>query len=318
MEFRKKTTIFVLLILVNCHAFASNDLISGMSRLNIGDFLIFSGKEADREQMLANNFDLPGFTLYNRGKLINAFVGDNYHVFKTFFTISDEYANKNLTLYISHFDMPVIIRINGTVIFKRGLRQESDAAYSTGGRTVTDIPLFEGLIDYNKENFLVIEGFPQYETSPLPILSIADYKDNAIKMFIKNLFHVYLVIAAQFVALLVAIYHFAVFISRGCKDPKYIIFAFLSFSFALAYANIGFSWDSNYYIVIEKITRCFQLLSVSFFALFVIETSGLFVKQKKYIITGIITYSAICAAYIAFQRDKYAVNAAFSVMSGIY
>lgn len=136
-------------------------------------------------------------------------------------------------------------------------------------------------------------------------------------MFFKNFFNIYLVLAAQFLAILVAIYHFGSFILRGCKDAKYVIFSFFSFSFALAYANIGFSFDSDYYIVLIKITRCFQLLSISFYSLFIIESAKLFTKQKKFIVTGIIIYSFACAAYIAFQEDKYAVSVAFSVMTNI-
>jgi magnesium-transporting ATPase (P-type) len=148
------------------------------------------------------------------------------------------------------------------------------------------VPLTSGLINYNEENRLVIEVFPLYETSSLPELSIAEYKDNASKVFFKNLFNVYLVIAAQFLAILVAIYHFGLFISRGGKDKKYIFFSFLSMSFALAYANIGLSFDSNYYTVLIKITRCFQLLCFGFYSLYIIESSGLFQKQKKYIMSS--------------------------------
>jgi class 3 adenylate cyclase len=300
-------------------AFASNDFVSGMVRLDIADFLIFSGSNSDRERMVAANFNLPGFAPYNREKLVNNESGDNYHVFKTFFSISEYFMDKDITLYISRFDMPVIMRINDIVIYKKGLKPETDRGiYSTGDQTAIDVPLAMDLINYNKENSLVIEVFPQYETSSLPELSIAEYKDNAFKVFFKNLLNVYLVIAAQFLAILVALYHFGSFFSRGCKDSKYIFFSLLSMCFVLAYANLGFSFDSNYYTVIIKLTRCFQLLSFGFYFLYIIESSGLFLKQKKYIITGIIIYSIICAAYVALQKDKHAVSIAFSRITNIY
>jgi signal transduction histidine kinase/CheY-like chemotaxis protein/HPt (histidine-containing phosphotransfer) domain-containing protein len=320
MKFHKTIILLFLLILTDSFAFASNNFTAGMTRLNIGNFLIFSGRNSDRDRMIASNFNMPGFVPYKaKEKLVNNEDGDNYHVFKSVFSISEDSEDKNLTLYISYFDMPVFIRINDIIIYRKGLIPKSgQGIYSTGNQAAVDVPLARDLIYYNKENSLVIEIFPLYEDSPLPELSIAEYKDNASKVFFKNLFNVYLVIAAQFLAMLVAIYHLGSFISSGCKDKKYIFFSFLSLSFALAYANIGFSFDSDYYTVIIKITRCFQLLSFGFYSLYIIESSGLFFKQKQYIITGIIIYSIICVAFVAFQKDKHTVSLVFSFITNVY
>jgi len=289
-----------------------------MSRLDIGNFLIFSGRTSDREQMLANNFNIPGFVPYHGERLRNTVSGENYHVFKTYFTISNHFADSNLTLYIDRFAMPVIIRINDIVIYRKGLRLDIDGAYSTGQVAAVHVPLNLGLIDFNRENFLVVEVFPQYESRPLPALSIAEFRYNAARVFFKNLLNVHLVLAAQFVAMLIALYHFFAFISRGAKDPRYLFFALFSMSFALAYSNIGFSFDSGHYTLLVKITRCFQLLSLGFYSLFLIETTGLFARQKKPVVAGIIIYSLASAAFIAFQPDKETVNAAFAIMNFVY
>jgi hypothetical protein len=287
----KTLTLFLLLVLANNHAFAANDFVSGMTRLDIGDFLVFSGRNSDREQMIASNYSIPGFVTYNGEKLVNNGDGDNYHVFKTSFSISDNFKDNDLTLYISRFDMPVLIYVNDIVIYRKGLRWDNDKrVYSTGEQVATDVLLAGGLINHDIRNSLVIEVFPMYETNSLPELSIAEYKDNASKVFFKNLFNVYLVMAAQFLAILVALYHFGSFISRGCKDKKYLYFSFLSMSFALAYANIGFSFDSSFYIVLIKITRCFQLLTFGFYFLYIIESSEPFIKQKKHIVAATIIY----------------------------
>jgi len=308
----------IYLITITYNSFASDVFDSGMIRLELKNFLIFSGSISDRNYMLTRNFDLPVYMPYNNEKLLNIKDGDNYHVFKTIFTISNSYRNKDLTLYISRFDMPVIIRLNNIIIYQKGLRQETDNTYSTGETSAAHIPLSAGLINYNEENILIIEVFPQYETSSLPEISIAEYKENVIKVFIKNLLNVYLVLAAQFLGLLVGFYHFGSFFSRGCKDAKYLYFSFLSFSFAFAYANIGFSFDSNYYTVLVKITRSFQLFSVGFYLLFIIESVGILKKQKNYIAAALIIYSIICTTYIFIQEDKQTVNIAFSLMTNIY
>ncbi|MCL2190893.1 MAG: hypothetical protein FWB79_02770, partial [Treponema sp.] len=182
MVYRKLIIVFAFLAVAALQAFASNNLAPGMSRLDLGNFLIFSGRTADRERMLANNFDLPGFVPYHGERLRNTTSGDNYHVFKTYFTISDYFADRNLTLYIDRFAMPVTIRINDIIIYKKGLRLDIDGAYSTGQTMAVHVPLSLGLIDFNRENFLVVEVFPQYESRPLPALSIAEFRYNASRV----------------------------------------------------------------------------------------------------------------------------------------
>jgi len=316
--YRKFIIVFACLIVLAPQVFAANFFAPGMPRLDIGNFLIFSGRTSDREQMLANNFNMPGFVPYHGGRLTNTASGENYHVFKTYFTISDHFADSNLTLYIDRFAIPVIIRVNDIVIYKAGLRPDTDGVYSTGKVTAVHVPLSLGLIDFNIENSLVVEVFPQYESRPLPALSIAEFRYNASRVFFKNLMSVYLVIAAQFVAMLIALYHFFAFISKGAKDPRYLFFALFSMSFALAYSNIGFSFDSGHYTLLVKITRCFQLLSLGFYSLFLIETTGLFARQKKPVVAGIVIYSIANAAFIAFRPDKEAVNAAFAITNFTY
>ena len=318
MRITKKIFIFLILLLITPQIFAENVFIAGMNFLNLENYHIFSGVSSDRERLLANNFDLSEFTPYSNGQLVNKNIGDNYHAFKTFFTISDAYKDKHLTLYICLFDMPVIITLNDIIIYKRGLRQEIDLIYSTGEIAAAHIPLEAGLINYNRRNVLVIEVFPEFETSSLPEISIAEYKKNSGKVFFKNLLNIYLILAAQFLGLLVAFYHFGSYIARGCKDPKYLFFSFMSFSFALAYSNIGFSFDFKYYMVLVKLTRSFQLLSVGFYLLFIIESAGILLKQKKYINIVFIIFSIACAVYIAVQDDKFAINNAFGLMTSIY
>jgi len=86
----------------------------------------------------------------------------------------------------------------------------------------------------------------------------------------------------------------------------------------LAYANIGFSFDSGSYLTLYKITRCFQSLSIALFFLFILESVELFVKQKKYIVTGI-TFIAVVSALILFlQKDKHSVTQVFSVIANVF
>jgi hypothetical protein len=71
MKFYKIAILLFFLVLANSATFASNDFYSGMVRLEIGDFLIYSGRNSDRERILAAGFNVPGFVPYNREKLVN-------------------------------------------------------------------------------------------------------------------------------------------------------------------------------------------------------------------------------------------------------
>ncbi|MCL2801083.1 MAG: methyl-accepting chemotaxis protein [Treponema sp.] len=329
MEFRKLFLLFFILLPLSSQIFAQNTYISGRNQVRLGNFLIYSGKAAstDYAEKLAVFSGNTGFVPYHGDRLPGTGSGgNNYHIFKTnFFIGQDEVdgrvrdpAEENLSLYIGAFDMPVIIYINNVIVYKKGLVKEFDGVYSTGEVLASHVPLGPGLINFNGENTLVIEVFPQYEDSALPELEIAEYKQNELKVFLKNLLNVYLVLAAQFLAVLIAIYHFFVFFARGCKDKRYVLFSLFSVSFVLAYSNIGFSFDTNYYIYLVIATRCFQMLCLGFYSLFIIESSDLLVRFKKILIIFILLFSLGSAGYVAVQPDKETINIAFGLMADIY
>jgi len=294
---------------------------SGVVSLRLGDFLLYVGNQSEMEEMAANEFDMPGFEPYYGGKMpAPASGGKNYYVFKTTFSISTEYAGKDITLYIDPMYVPRTVRVNNTVINQAGIY--SGGVYSTGTSLAVHIPLAAGLIYYSEENapienVLVIETFPQYERNPLPEFSIAEYTFNERKVFIKNFLTSHLVLASQVLSLLIAGYHFFLFFSRGRKDIKYLYFSLLCLSFFLAYTSVGFVYNSPYYTLIIKITRVFQLLSFPLFAAFMLESVGLFGDKKKYIIVSLLGYSALCASYIALRETKQSVNEAYSLMTNL-
>ena len=318
MGFRCFAVSLFFLALAGAPAPAANVFAPGMDRLDLGDFLIFSGLASDRERMLAGGFDLPGFAPYAPGERLRTAPGGSYHVFRTSFVISEGFRGANLSLYIERFAMPAVIRVNGVVVYSKGLRPEVDGAYSTGQVKAVHVPLGDGLVRFGAENSLVVEAFPRYEERPLPALSIAGFGHNASRVFFKNLLNIHLVLAAQFAALLIALYHLFAFFSRGRRSPRLLLFSLFAMSFVLAYANVGFSFDSAGYTALVKVTRSFQMLCLGFYCLFLIESSGLFARRKGAVLAAVSVYSAACAAYIAFQPDKESVSAAFSAMNAAY
>jgi len=322
-----------LLLLTAAQVFAQNNtteistaspwrrFTSSVVSIRLDKFLLYTGTQSEMAEMAANEFDMPGFEPYYGGKLpAPAIGGENYYIFKTTFSVSTDCENRNITLYIDPMYVPRVIRVNNTVINEAGIF--SGGVYSTGIALAVHLPLGAGLIEYSEdefpiENVLTIETFPQYERNPLPEFSIAEYTFNERKVFLKNLLTSHLVLASQVLSLLIAAYHFFLYISRGRKDIKYLFFSLLCLSFFLAYTSVGFVFNSPYYTWIMRITRTFQLLTFPFFAAFMLESVGLFGDKKKYIIISLLGYSVLCASYIAIQQTKQSINAAYSFMTNI-
>jgi len=315
-----KIAIFLpFLLMFSGSIFAQNSFVSGGDGITLGDFLIYSGKYPTHAEMRAARFEHAEFIPYHGDKLPGTGNGGfDYHVFKTLFYLDPDCIDENLSLYIGEFEMPAIIYVNGSIIYKKGLIEERDGFYSTGEVLAAHVPLSAGLVNFGRENTIVVEVFPLYENLALPELVIAEYRDNAAKVFIKNLLNVHLVLAAQFLAIIFALYQLFTFFSRGCKDKRYLYFTLFSVSFTLAYVTMGSSFDSNFYIWFVKSTRCFQIMCLGFFAIFVVEYSKFFDKIKKFLIPVILVYCTGSAVYVGIQPDKEAVNIAFGFMSDFY
>jgi len=291
---------------------------SGSVPIRLDEFLLYVGKQPEMTEMAANEFNMPGFEPYYGGELpAPAAGGENYYVFKTTFSVSTDCRDKDITLYFSPLYMPFVVRVNNIAIYQSGIY--SDGVYSTGIPLAVHVPLSDGLIYYSGdsapiENILVIEAFPQYEKNPLPEFSIAEFRHNEKKAFIKNLLSSHLILTSEILSLLIAIYHFFLFISRGRKDIKYLYFSLLCLSFFFAYINVGFIFSSPIFTLLEKLSRIFQMFCFPFFAAFMLESVGLFGGKKNYVIGGLLGYSFLCALFIAFQNTKQTVNEMYNVM----
>jgi class 3 adenylate cyclase len=324
-----------LLLLTAARVFAQDNYITDTSiaspwrrfnssvvSIRLDKFLLYVGTQSEMDGMAVNEFDnMPGFEPYYGGDLPNpAGRNENYYVFKTTFSVSTDCVNKDISLYFDPLYAPFIVRINNIVIYQSGIY--SGGVYSTGTYLAVHIPLAEGLINYSEdnapiENVLVIEAFPQYENNPLPEFSIAEFSYNEKKAFIKNLLTSHLVLTAQVLSFLIAIYHFFLFFSRGRKDIKYLYFSLLCLSFFLAYTNVGFVFSTEHYTLMEKLSRIGQVFCFPFFTAFILESVGMFGGKRKYINIGLIGYSVICASFIAIQNTKQYVNEMFNLMTNI-
>jgi len=294
---------------------------SGVVSIKLDKFLLYVGNQSEMAEMEAHKFDMPGFEPYYGGELPDPAVrSENYYVFKTTFSVSTDCMDRDISLYFNSLYTPFAVRVNNTVIYQSGIY--SDGVYSTGTALAAHVPLSGGLIYYSEdnapvENVLVIEAFPQYEKNPLPEFSIADFSFNEKKTFIKNLLTSHLVLTAQVLSLLIAVYHFFLFFSRGRKDIKYLFFSLLCLSFFLAYVNVGFVFSSGFYTLLEKLSRVGQVFCFPLFAAFMLESIGMFGGKKKYIIACLLCYSLLCASFIAIQNTKQTVNEMFGVMTNI-
>ena len=303
-----------LLLLISTQAFAQNHYAAGDQSLRLDGFLLYSGSQPEIEVMRSSGFERPGFSPYDGGRLpdINEDSG-NYYVLKTNFSINPDCMDRRLSLYTNHPGMPYTVWINETIIIQEGMFE--NGVYSTGYWLATHVPLTSSILDFFGDNILVVEFFPQYEDYLQIDFSIAEHDYNSRKVFFRNLTSVYLVIAAQFLALLIAVYQIFTFISRGGKDKKFLFFSLLCLSFVLGYTDIGFSFDSFHHALMLKTARISQLFCLVFFAAFITVSMNMFGKKQKYIIAGILGYSFICAIPIALQQTKGGINEMFSTIS---
>jgi class 3 adenylate cyclase len=333
-----KYTVF-LLLLTSAQVFAQNNQTNETSiaspwrrfssevvSIRLDKFLLYTGTQSEMAEMAAREFDMPGFEPYYGGDLpdptsrsaVNG--GENYYVFKTTFSVSTDCLDKDISLYFDPLYAPFYVRVNNTVIYQSGIY--TGGVYSTGTYLATHIPLVGGLVYFSEdnapiENVLVIEAFPQYEKNPLPEFSIADFNFNEKKAFIKNLLTSHLVLTAQVLSLLIALYHFFLFFSRGRKDIKYLFFSLLCLSFFLAYVNVGFVFSTPYYTLLEKLSRIGQVFCLPLFAAFMLESVGIFGNKKRIIINILLCYSLVCISFIAIQNTKQTVNMMFDIMTNI-
>jgi len=324
----------LLLLLTTAHIFAQNNqtteisiaspwrrFSSSVEYIKLDKFLLHVGNQSEMAEMEAHEFDMPGFEPYYGGELPDPTGrSENYYVFKTTFSVSSDCMDRDISLYFNPLYTPFAVRVNNTVVYQSGIY--SGGVYSTGTALAAHVPLSGGLINYSEdsapiENVLVIEAFPQYERNPLPEFSIAEFSFNERKAFIKNLLTSHLVLTAQILSFLIAIYHFFLFFSRGRKDIKYLYFSLLCLSFFLAYVNVGFVFSSAHYTLLEKLSRIGQVFCFPLFAAFILESIGMFGGKKKYIIAFLLGYSLLCASFIAIQNTKQFVNEMFGVMTNI-
>ena len=308
--------ISLLLLLISAQAFAQNHYYAGNQSLRLDRFLLYAGSQPEIDEMRSSGFDNPGFTPYDGGRLPDGNKDSgSYYVFKTNFSISPDCRDRKLTLFLSNPNIPYTVWVNETMVLKEGMFE--NGVYSTGSWLTTHVPLTASIIDFFGDNTLVIELFPQYENHSLTEFSIAEHDFNSRKVFFRNLTSVYLVIAAQFLALLIAVYQFFTFISRGGKDKKFLFFSLLCLSFVIGYVDTGFSFDSIHHALMLKTARISQMFCLVFFAAFITVSMNMFGKKQKYIIAGILVYSLLCIIPIALQQTKGGINATFNIIANI-
>jgi class 3 adenylate cyclase len=324
----------LLLLLTAAQVFAQNNQTTGISTasawrrfssnvvsIRLDEFLLYVGNRSEMAEMATRKFDMPGFKpYYGKEVPVPANGDENYCVFKTSFSVSNDCIDRDISLYIDPTFMPSTVRVNNILIYKSGLYSEKE--YSTGTALAYHVSLSNGLIYYSDdsspiENVIVIETFPQYERNLLPEFSIAEYTYNERKVFVKNLLTSHLVLAAQVLSLLIALYLLFLFFSRGRKDTKYLYFSFMCLSFFLGYTNVGFAYSSPHDLLIQKITRVFQILCFPCFSTFILESVGIFGNKRKYVIGGIYVYSLSFAFLIAVQQTKQMINAMYNITTNL-
>ncbi|HOV13736.1 MAG TPA: methyl-accepting chemotaxis protein [Spirochaetota bacterium] len=296
--------------------FSENIFDSDKESLKLDNFLILETGLENLTEVENNNFENENFYPYNNKKLPKEKdVKDRIYILKTDFIVNKYYLDKDVTVFIDSFDIPYKIFINGKYIKKGGTIKENN--YNSAAIASTNLLLSKDLIYFDKTNTIVVELFPQFEDYPLPELSISTYEYNSKKVFYKNLFLIYLVLASQVLALIIAFYYLFLFISGRFKIIKYFYFSILCISFAIGYSNVGFINDASNFLLITKLTRFGQIMAINFFTIFIFEYTGLFPKQNKLIKLIIFCIGLFFATLVLFQTSKMSLVKTFDLAANL-
>ncbi|HPO48883.1 MAG TPA: methyl-accepting chemotaxis protein [Spirochaetota bacterium] len=315
---KSKCCLSLFFVFFICFSFFSENIFTSDNFfLKLDDFLILETDISNQKSLRDNNFEDENFLPYDGKHLPNEKdLKNRFYVLKTNFKIDKVFVNNDLSLYLSPFDIPFNIILNGKTFHKGGLYK--NGTYNSAIALSTHILTSKDIMNFDGDNSLVIELFPQFEKNPLPELSISTYEYNSRKVFYKNIFAVHLVFAAQVLSFVLAFFYILLFFSTGMKDLKYIFFSLLCLSFSFGYINVGFIYDTSNFIFLQKVTRFFQIMCMGFLAIFVLEYSKVFPKKNNLMKIIVFIYGLICSSFVIFQSTKLGIEKAFNLATNIY
>lgn len=220
--------------------------------------------------------NLDGFASYRGGPIPHdATITDRKVVFVYRTALKVPADGSRLALMIGPADYPCDVYFNGRLLGhlgNHGAYYNSTVYYAS--RFAIDPAAVTG------DDTFVIEAFPTYEVTALPIVKIGGWDGIARELFWRNLMNVNLIQASVVFAIILGAFFILLYL-MGSHDKKYLWFILVCFTFALSYTNMSLYNDGQDVMVFDKITRCGMPMSTFFLFMFAREFSGFRIKNRK-------------------------------------
>jgi methyl-accepting chemotaxis protein len=221
--------------------------------------------------------NLDGFSDYSGGPIPRSgSISDRKVVLVQRLSLTKPTGDSRLALLVGASDYPCDVYFNGHLLGHMGFRSESfyNSTVYYASRYAIDPALITG------DDTLVVEAFPTYETTAIPVIRIGNWNDVAKELFWRNLFNVSLIQASVCFAIILGAFFILLYI-MGTHDKKYLWFIFICFSFALSYTNMSLYNDGQDVMLYDKMTRCGMPLTSFLLFMFAREFTGFRYKSKN-------------------------------------
>jgi|GEM_PF-2507860 len=221
-----------------------------------------------------------GFNKYDGGSLEKADKNQRkMYSFSVDFYVNQSIEGKDISLYLGPSDYPYNVYLNGKRIHRNGSYSEIYVSHSYES---VDVFLPGEILNYgNEKNTLVFQAYPLFEKAPLTSLTLTSFGNASRLAFNRNFIGVYIIRGASVLSILLFVFFIIYAYIGRFKNLNYIYFAFMCFSFVLAYFEITL----NHHSANEVLIKAFSKIGFTWMALiafyFVTEFTGLF-KRNRY------------------------------------
>jgi len=309
----KKITLLILLELLSYLAFGQLT-IQNLAQKNYLDFYILESEFA-KEKYLSVPLNETGFVKYDWRNLPSQFKDTNRMItLRSLFNVSTKL--KTTQLYLTSFPMeyPSNYYLNGKLIFQRGNR---DGNYTNRLHYSEKILLPPHLLRYDTINQLSIELYPKKNENQAFLQPfISDFSTASHSVFYRNIFGVRFTHTLSIFNTILFFYFITLFFSRKeYKSYHYLYFSLWNFCGVFSYINNTLSFDFANSFALELISKSFLIIGLLFAALFLLEFTQIYKKNKKTILTFLYVISALQLGIILFQPTTKAIIDIFFILA---
>jgi|GEM_PF-4212805 len=222
-----------------------------------------------------------------------------------------ELDGKPLALVMDATFYCVEISINGSPVFYQGSVEDGAVSYILNS---TVIPLNRDIAAAQKDIRLTVRVHTERERHPLPEFYLTSYSTGVADTFIRNFVNTVMVQAGFVVAIIIALYFFAMFLTY--RKPLFLYTAMSALFYSLSMVVITFNYASNPFVLLEKISRTALPLCLFFLFLFFSDLTGILKAKALRLANCLLLIPFVIRTLTA--ADRFEVSMRFNETSLFY